>query len=424
MEWLDWLTSWFRPGPAVRDVSGLAGSDADVTEEVVDTSGGPLKPDHRRRALRDKRLLPKPKPKYDPYAWPRPKKPKIMNSEEATRLFSDTMRTRDRNVRDLATDEEQLKRYGLPIWKSERDVAAALDLTVSQLCHYSIHRHRETSPHYVVFAVPKRSGGRRLIYAPKKRLKALQRRLAELLVNKLPVSEFAHGFRSRRSVASNAKRHVGKSVVVKLDLQDCFPSIHYGRVRGLLISLGYSYPVATSLAVLMTESPRQPVRADGKTYHVPVGPRVCVQGAPTSPGICNAVLMRLDRRLAGLAKKHGFDFTRYADDLTLSGDDASKVTMLIAVASKIASDEGFRLNKQKTRVLRRGGRQRVTGVVVNSEMGLSRTDRRRLRAAIHQLSSDDKAARSRIEGKLAYLQMLNPDQARPLQAAFADACDR
>lgn len=414
----DWFKSLLHPATHTRDVSGLGGTDAAVTSEVVDISGGPLKPNHLRLALRDKRLLPKPKPKVQSYVWPPPKKPKILSAEEARRLFSDTMRTSNRNIRDLTTDEEQLRRYGLPIWKSEADIAAALGIIESQLRHYSIHRQRETSPHYVAFVIRKRSGGRRLIHAPKKRLKALHRKLDELLVCKLPVSEFAHGFRKGRSVATNATPHIGKGIVIKLDIQECFPSIHYGRVRGLLISLGYSYPVATSLAVVMTEAPRQPVEAEGKIYHVPVGPRVCVQGAPTSPGLCNAVLMRLDRRLAGLARKHGFDYTRYADDLTLSGDDKSKIKLLMTVAAKITREEGFRLNREKTRIMRKGHRQQVTGVTVNDCAGLSRAERRRMRAAIHQLKPTDQNARRRIVGQIAYLRMLNPGQAEPLRNAL------
>lgn len=414
-----WLRSLFTTPAPRRNVSGLAGTDAGDVEELVDTSGGPLKPHHRRRAIRDKRLLPKTKPKIDPRVWPRPKKPQVMPAEEANRLFAATMRTRNRELGDLASDVEQLERYGLPVWLSEGDVARALGLTEAQLKHYSIHRERETSPHYVTFAIRKRSGGHRLIHAPKTRLKAIQRQLNELLISRLPVSEAAHGFRSGRSVATNADRHVGKQVVIKLDLADCFPSIHYGRVRGLLISLGYSYPVATVLAVLTTEAERQPVVAEGKTYYVPIGPRVCVQGAPTSPGVCNAVLMRLDRRLAGLAKKFDFTYSRYADDLTLSGNDTSRTKMLIRFAREIVDDEGFRLNRKKTRVLRRGQRQRVAGVVVNEQKGLSRTDRRKLRAAIHKLDPTDSKTSRQLQGKVAYLSMLNQEQAAPHRAALS-----
>jgi hypothetical protein len=416
-----WLKSLLAPRRIVRDLSGMTadavGSSAAVYQEVVDSSGGPLRDGHRRRALRDPRLLPKPKPAGLP-AWGQ-KKPKILSRGEADRLFSETLRTRDRRVRDLAPDLDQLRRYDLPLWTSEAELAASLGVTIKELRHYSLHRQRETTTHYVTFAIAKRSGGQRLIHAPKRRLKALQRRLHEELVSRLPVSPHAHGFRKGRSVATNAAPHVAQPVIIKLDLADCFPTIHFGRVRGLLIAYGYSYPVAQVLAVLMTEPPRQPVEAEGKLYHVPVGPRVCVQGAPTSPGLCNAVLLRLDHRLAGLARKHGFLYTRYADDLTFSGSDPAKIKLIMTIAARIAGEEGFPLNREKSRVLRAGQRQTVTGVTVNETPGLSRQQRRRLRAALHrqkQAGDPDLVQQRRLMGKLAYLRMLNPAQAAALVA--------
>lgn len=401
-----------------RDVAALADTgEATFKHEVVRT-GGPLKPKHLRLVLRDNRLLPKPPPDPNQRRWPPPPKTKYLTEHEADRLFGPSLRTRNREVMDLATDEAQLKRYGLPIWRTEEEVAAALSLSVGQLRHMSQHRHRETAPHYVTFAIPKRSGGARLIHAPKRRLKAVLRALDRLLVSKLPKSEHAHGFIKGRSIATNAAPHVGKAVVLHFDIKDCFPTIHYGRVRGLLIALGYSYPVAAALAVLMTEAPRQPVAAEGKLYHVPIGPRVCVQGAPTSPGLCNAILLRLDRRLAGLARKHGFAYTRYADDLSFSGDDKMAIAKLLKLVPGIVAEEGFTVNRDKTRVLRAGRRQAVTGVVVNKAMGLSRQERRRLRAALHRQKlaggAADPAEQRRLHGKLAYLFMLNRLQAAAL----------
>ncbi len=417
---LQWIKSRFAPRPIVRDVSRMTsdavGDDAATRHEEVDTTVQPLKPGHLRLGVRDPRLLPKPKPNAL-LRWR--KKPKIMAREEADRLFSETLRTSDRNVRDLTADVEQLRRYGLPVWTNEGEVAAALGLTVGQLRHYSIHRQRETTPHYVTFAISKRSGGQRQIHAPKRRLKAVQRNLHEQLVSRLPVSPFAHGFCKGRSVATNAAPHVGKSVVIKLDIADCFPTIHVGRVRGLLIGYGYSYPVAQTLAVMMTEPPRQPVEVDGQLYHVPVGPRVCVQGAPTSPGLCNAILRRLDYRLAGLARKYGFEYTRYADDLSFSGHALADIKPIVTIAARIAREEGLPLNRDKTRVLRAGQRQVVTGVVVNETAGLSRQERRRLRAALHQrrqAGTPDLAKDRQLQGKLAYLRMLNPAQADALVA--------
>src|SRR5690606_5787041 len=236
--------------------------------------------------------------------------------------------------------------------------------------------------------------------------------------SKLPKSPHAHGFVRGRSIATNAAPHVGKAVVLHFDIKDCFPTIHFGRVRGLLLALGYSYPVAAILAVLMTESPRQPVAAENQRYHVPTGPRVCVQGAPTSPGLCNAILLRLDHRLARLAQKSGFAYTRYADDLTFSGDEAAKIGTFLALVPKIVAAEGFAINPDKTRIMRPGRRQSVTGVIVNREMGLSRQDRRKLRAAMHRekmaLEPADPRRRLQLQGKLAYIFMLNAGQAAKL----------
>lgn len=402
-----------------RDIS-LLGGDGDEVAERVDLSGGPLKPEHRRRALRDKRLLPK---RITLRRGPRGKRPpRHFPKEQADRLFSRTLRTKDRNARDLLADEDQLQRYGLPVWLEEEDVADALGISIGMLRHFSIHRDRETVMHYVRFAVPKRSGGERIIMAPKRRLKALQRVLLDQLVSKLPCSEVAHGFRPGRSVRSGAEAHVGKAVVVHMDLKDFFPSVHFGRVRGMFISYGYSFPVASTLAALMTEADRQPVEVDNTIYHVPVGSRHCVQGAPTSPAICNAIVLRMDRRLQGLAQALGFAYTRYADDLAFSSDQKEKIGCLLGGVTRIVREEGFAVNERKTRVMRRGGRQRVTGVTVNETLGLSRGERRLLRAQIHRLAHDEEPELRRyVEGRLAYLEMLNPSQAEALRKRLPSA---
>jgi retron-type reverse transcriptase len=417
------LFSWLRAKwrrlpsplpPLVRDVSRLESTPdrLDAISEVIDQSGGPLVPGHLRRALRDPRLLPKRK-RRDLLG----RGIRYVEADEAKRLFGATLRTRDRSISDLLPDEEQLARYGLPLWRTEAELAAALRLSVKELRFFSIHRQASRVIHYTAFTIPKRSGGQRLILAPKRRLKRIQRALLPLLIDRLPVSQHAHGFRPGRSVRSNASLHVGRAVVLQLDLHDFFPTVTFGRVRGLLVALGYGYAVAAILATLLTEAPRQPVEVGGVLHHVPIGPRHCVQGAPTSPGLCNCVCRRLDHRLAGLARAFGFVYTRYADDLTFSADSAQKVHALRTCATRIIEEEGFRVNTDKTRVARRGSRQRVTGVTVNEVLGLSRRERRRLRAAIHQLGKQgaDAERLAEVRGQLAYLAMLNPQQAEALR---------
>ncbi len=423
MGFIKWLSALVLGAPR-RDVSRLGGDGAalDDTFETVDVSGGPLKEAHRRRALRDRRLLPKKTSITRQLGLT--KRKKIMTAQEAGRLFGGTMRTRNRGIRDLLPDEEQLARYGLPVWKTEDDLARALGVSLKELWYFSIHREKERQPHYITFSIPKRTGGRRLIMAPKRRLKAIQRRLLPLLVEKLPVSAHAHAFHKGRSIRTGAEPHVGKRVVLRLDLKDFFPSVTFARVRGLLIAYGYGFPVATTLAALMTEAERQPVQVDDTVYHVPVGWRHCVQGAPTSPGICNAITLRLDRRLAGLAKQHGFAYTRYADDLTFSGDgDKDAVRKLRQATERVVADEGFVVNRKKTRIMSQCGRQTVTGIVVNKTLGLSRQDRRRLRAMAHQLKKQtadgfaDPSRMAKLTGLLAFLSMLNKEQAEKLRGA-------
>src|SRR5687767_13070934 len=129
-----WFKTLFAPK---RDISRLApqpnapDADNDAVQEVIDTSGGPLKQDHRRRALRDKRLLPKSKPVTRSLGLT--KRKLVMSATEGARLFGGTMRTRNRNLRDLLTDKNQLERYSLPIWKTEEDLAGALGISLKQL---------------------------------------------------------------------------------------------------------------------------------------------------------------------------------------------------------------------------------------------------------------------------------------------------
>ena len=245
----------------------------------------PLKEGHRRLALHDERLLPRvaevpPPPQQQagssrslwlPLATTlapqaRGKRAGRLSQEEARHLFGGSRRTRNAHIRTLLPDEEQLNRYGLPLWRTEADLARDLGISVKELRFFSIHRAEERVVHYVAYTIPKASGGSRLIMAPKKRLKSLQRRLLQLLVSNLPHSEHAHGFLPGRSVRTGAEPHVGRKVLLQMDLRDFFPSITYGRVRGLMIALGYGYPVAAALATLMTEAERQPVEIDGVVY--------------------------------------------------------------------------------------------------------------------------------------------------------------
>jgi retron-type reverse transcriptase len=335
------------------------------------------------------------------------------------RYFGEDLWGTSKQQRTATFDEAKIRRFGLPALRDEGEVAAWLGLPLARLRWFTHDRAADTTWHYVRYTVPKRSGGQRVILAPKRELKALQRRTLADLVAKIPTAPAAHGFIPGRSIATNAQPHVGKRIVVGLDLKDFFPTITFPRVRGALIAHGYSYAVASTLALLCTEYDREPFDRDGERFYISVGPRHLVQGAPTSPALANVVAWRLDRRLTGLAAKYGFSYTRYADDLTFSGDDAV-VGRLITNVKRVVADERFTLNDAKTRVTRHAQRQVVTGIVVNDQVGTPRQLRRRLRAILYNAQRDARPmpAHSSIRGLVAFVNAVNPGHAAPLRAAL------
>jgi retron-type reverse transcriptase len=178
------------------------------------------------------------------------------------------------------------------------------------------------------------------------------------------------------------------------------------------------------LALLCTEPPRVEAELDGKVFHVALGDRVLPQGAPTSPAITNLVCRRLDRRLGGLAQSLGFTYTRYADDLTFSGEHRGKVGRLLKAVRDIVPEEGFVVREDKTRIMHRGRRQEVTGVSVNHAVAVPRAERRLLRAILRNaqkagsLASQNRAQhakfRQHLTGRIAWVAMVEPRHAAPL----------
>ncbi len=331
---------------------------------------------------------------------------------------------------DVEHAEERAAENELPPLDSPQQLAEALGLSISQLRWLAYHRDAATLIHYIRFVIPKRNGGERAIWAPLPTLKAAQRWILHNIAEKLPVHGAAHGFLPGRSTLTNAWIHNNPRVVLKMDVKDFFPTVTLARVKGIFRNAGYRDQVATLLAMLCTEAPREVVELEGKTYYVSLGPRCLPQGAPTSPALTNTLCLRLDRRIAGLASRLGYRYTRYADDLTFSlpaeRKEEPKLGTLMGLVRRIVESEGFSINRDKTRVHRRGGRQQVTGLVVNGDgkPRVPRTLRRQLRAAAHNLSHGkplkDGETHARLAGYAAYVYMTNPDLGGKLLTAFGD----
>jgi RNA-directed DNA polymerase len=248
---------------------------------------------------------------------------------------------------------------------------------------------------YRTFQIAKRSGGQRTIQAPVDSLKLLQRRLSDLLqdcvdeindVRQLK-DRTAHGFKRKRSIITNARQHRHRRWVFNLDLEDFFPSVNFGRVRGFFLKnrdFELNQDVATVLAQIACHENSLP------------------QGSPCSPVISNLVAQLLDMRLVKLASEAGCTYSRYADDLTFSTNKRDFPPEIALPSAAVGAGShlwlpgealktliqttGFQINDQKTHLMYRASRQNVTGLVVNQKINVRWEYRHTVRAMVHSLA--------------------------------------
>lgn len=219
---------------------------------------------------------------------------------------------------------------------------------------------------YRTFFIKKRNGGRREISAPYPSLALCQTWIKENILS-LDKSHFcSYSYIKKRSVVANAKIHLDCHSLLKLDLSDFFPSIKINWVINYFHSLGYSENVAFALASLCCLNDCLP------------------QGGRTSPDLSNLLLKSLDKRLYRLAQKFSFNYTRYADDITFSGEDIPVV--FIRYVSDIVSSYGFVLNENKVRLIKGKKQKIITGLDVSGEcVRLPRKTRRELKRQVYYI---------------------------------------
>ncbi|WP_442265517.1 reverse transcriptase family protein [Tenacibaculum sp. ZS6-P6] len=289
----------------------------------------------------------------------------------------------------------RLNKNGLPIYNSVKDLAKAMGISVNELRFLAFSRKNSKISHYKRFKVAKKTGGFRLISAPMPRLKKAQHFILENILNKVTVHEKAHGCVQKKSIVSNAALHVNKAVVINQDLQNFFPSVTYNRIKGVYKSLGYSEQLSVIFALLCSEPKILDISLLGENYYTQRGDRSLPQGSPCSPAITNILCKKLDFRLDGLAKKYGFTFSRYVDDITFSGDveQFPNITAILKYSKKIIREENFKLHPDKLRVMKQNQRQEVTGIVVNEKININKKSLKRFRALLFQIENEG------LEGK-------------------------
>ena len=310
------------------------------------------------------------------------------------------------------------------------DLADILNLHPDDL-GWLISRGKTEHYHHCWHTKPK-TNRLRLIEIPKTLLLDAQRRILRLILDPIPPHEAAQGFRQGCSVRDFVEPHTGKDIVVRIDLEDFFPSLGAARVLNFFLTTGYPESVSQALTRLTTHAVPKSVLASRpltKSGHARLSLPHLPQGAPTSPALANLCAFRLDCRLTGLARAAGADYTRYADDLLFSGgaEFARQALRFKTKVGAIILEEGLHPNHRKTRVQRRGQRQVAAGLVINKKPNINRRELDQLKAILTNCKRSGPASQNRnahplfrefLQGKVAWVKFIHPGHGAKLERIF------
>ena len=272
-----------------------------------------------------------------------------------------------------------------------------------------VERGKRFDKLYRTYEIPKKSGGMRVITEPISPLKSLQKSILEFGLNRIPVHPSATGFVRGKSIVNNAAPHANQSLVVNADIRGFFPETGFKLIRRAIDQIG---------PMILSDNARW-LLAELLAYNggLPAG-------APTSPAITNVILRPMDNALSKASKNIGVTYTRYADEVSFSGDRALSI---LPFARQIASQLGYEFDKRKTNVFRKGRRQLVTGLVVNEKPNMVKPLRKRLRAAVHARINGNpvhwngkEMTDAELQGRIAFLAQTQPEEARRLQEALKE----
>ncbi|MBU0471456.1 MAG: retron St85 family RNA-directed DNA polymerase [Nanoarchaeota archaeon] len=262
----------------------------------------------------------------------------------------------------------------------------ALAIGISpRLISYIIYKRPE---HYRQFEIGKRGGGTRNICSPRVFLKTIQYWILDYLLFALKIHPSCNSYQKGKSIITNASDHVGKNYVANIDIKDFFNSISERSISKFLCNQGYDAGFSELISKLVTLNDGLP------------------QGAPTSPHISNAFMYQFDEKIFKFCEKLKMVYSRYADDMTISGSNKKDIIRGIGFAKQYLDSMGLSLNESKTRIASKGGQQKVTGIVVNSHISPPRMFRRKIRAMFHNAYKNPKEYRDKqgqLKGYLCYL---------------------
>ncbi|MCK0148321.1 reverse transcriptase family protein [Arenibacter sp. F26102] len=287
-------------------------------------------------------------------------------SEKST---SEPVNHSDEFLTDINNYGDNLKKNKLPVIYTLYHLCQMAEVPVKEILRVCESTRIE---HYKRFKIRKKRGGFRVIQTPSDSLKYLQRWILVNILNELDSHERCFGFEKKSSILKNASVHLNQPAILKLDLQRFYDSINEKRIYGVIQSFGYHSNLSVYMAKLLTVLPNdyffesfKKTESNLKNKLQKLNQGVLSQGAPTSPKISNLVCRRLDQRMYELAIKNGLNYSRYADDITFSGN-IEVLRKVKKAAYYIINDEKFFVNYGKTKFIKAGGKFLVTGLNIEN----------------------------------------------------------
>jgi len=289
----------------------------------------------------------------------------FLNYQRRFKIACSRLKYKHEQIDNLLAYAKKINNNNLPIIYNDEHLSLLLGFKKELLykisnASYKFYRH---------FTIPKRNGKNREIFEPYPTLKEIQYWILENILSKVQVSKYAKAYIKRMSVLDNARFHRNQKVVLKYDIKNFFGSIATSSISRIFFKLGYSKQVSALLANICCLNNSLP------------------QGAPTSPCLSNIFFLEIDKALGTYTNKRQFRYTRYSDDITISGninhEQIGKIhSFLILVMKRV----NLQLQKDKQKILRRTSQQNITGIVVNVKMSIKNSLKDKIRQDVYYIN--------------------------------------
>lgn len=261
----------------------------------------------------------------------------------------------------------------------------------------------------------------RYIEAPSVSLKKRQKWIAINILETEHLGEWIHGYVKGKSIVSNARVHMGKKRILRLDIKNFFPSITSDMVEKIFSDMGYSKSAAERLTFLCTFSLEKLCCDYDMVPEEYIFTDYLPHGAPSSPVLANLVFQKVDLEILDVLQEYDIQYSRYADDMIFSSD-TDNLQWLIDCVGGVLAKHGFHINQRKTKLMTENDQKLLMGLNITKGIKIQKGYKRKLRQEIYyckkfgireHLERIDCKSRANfvgyLYGKVYFVKMVEPE---------------